>query len=49
MASAPIHDGIWCSSVTPEDTQEIVQSHFQAGIPEKRLTRNDATEVSAGF
>ena len=39
--------GIWYSGVTPEDVAEIVQSHFQQGIPVDRLARTDATDLRA--
>jgi (2Fe-2S) ferredoxin/predicted O-methyltransferase YrrM len=40
-------DAIWYSGVTPEDVAEIVDSHFQNGIPLKRLARTDAAGVRA--
>lgn len=34
-------EGIWYGDVTPEDAQEIVQSHFVRGEPVKRLQIED--------
>ena len=40
-------EGVWYSGVMPEDVAEIVQSHFQAGIPVERLARADAAGLRA--
>jgi len=44
-------EGIWYSSVTPQDVPEIVRTHFQAGCVMERLANRDAvalkTEICA--
>ncbi len=40
-------EGIWYSGVQPEDVGELVESHFQAGVPVARLMRTDAAAVHA--
>jgi len=40
-------EGVWYSGVNPEDVAEIVQSHFQAGIPVERLQRTDTGALRA--
>jgi len=40
-------EGIWYSGVMPEDVAEIVESHFQQGVPVERLVRTDPAEVRA--
>lgn len=38
-------DGIWYSGVKPEDVPEIVESHFQQGLPVARLINTDASAL----
>jgi (2Fe-2S) ferredoxin/predicted O-methyltransferase YrrM len=38
-------EGIWYSGVSARDVGEIVQSHFQGGVPVARLVRTDAAGV----
>lgn len=40
-------EGIWYSEVTAEDVAEIVQSHFQKGLPVTRLIRTDIAGLRA--
>jgi (2Fe-2S) ferredoxin/predicted O-methyltransferase YrrM len=39
--------GTWYSGVNPEDVPEIVESHFQNGVPVARLVRSDPADVRA--
>jgi (2Fe-2S) ferredoxin len=40
-------EGIWYSGLTPEDVREIIQSHFQEGVPVERLVRTDTADLRA--
>ncbi len=40
-------EGIWYSGVQPEDVAEVVQSHFEQGIPVERLIRTDPAALRA--
>ena len=40
-------EGVWYSGLTPDVVPEIVQSHFESGIPVARLTRTDAAGLHA--
>ena len=38
-------EGVWYSGVTAQDAAEIVESHFQSGVPVERLMRTDTAAV----
>jgi len=40
-------EGVWYSNVTPQDVQEIVGNHFQAGRVVERLANKDAAALKA--
>ena len=40
-------EGIWYSSVTPQDVPEIVRTHFQAGRVVERLANKDAVALKS--
>ena len=40
-------EGIWYSSVTPQDVPEIVRTHFQAGRVVERLANKDAAALKS--
>jgi (2Fe-2S) ferredoxin/SAM-dependent methyltransferase len=40
-------EGTWYSGVTPADVAELVESHFEKGVPVERLVRTDMAAVRA--